>query len=171
MASSDRTDPDALEACPARPRAGAADTGTRFVDDYLSYLLAQANVAVYRPFDRSVEQTGLRPIEWRMLATLFDQPQGLSITALAYEVLEKHSTVTKAVRRAADKGWLAVETDALDARRVRVTATAAGRAKVEPLIELARRHEARALAGFPPGEVRRFKSMLRRLAVAARASR
>jgi hypothetical protein len=44
----------------------------RFVDDYLGYLLGQANHAMYKDFDSQVRAAGLSMIEWRVLATLHD---------------------------------------------------------------------------------------------------
>src|SRR5436190_1478598 len=94
----------------------------RFVDDYLGYLLGQANHALYKEFDAHVRAAGLSSIEWRVLATLHDA-EPLTISQLAHEVLSKQPTVTKLVQRMAEQGWLALQADANDQRRTLVLAT------------------------------------------------
>ena len=44
----------------------------RFIDNYLGYLLGQANHALYKDFDAQVRARGLSSTEWRVLATLHD---------------------------------------------------------------------------------------------------
>ena len=61
----------------------------RFIDDYLSYLLARASHAVYKEFERTVNAAGFSSLEWRVLATLADT-DGMAIGDLAREVLAKH---------------------------------------------------------------------------------
>ena len=68
----------------------------RFIDDYLGYLLGQANHALYKDFDAHVRAAGLSSIEWRVLATLHDG-EPLTVSQLAHEVLSKQPTVTKLV--------------------------------------------------------------------------
>src|SRR5512134_1015449 len=116
----------------------------RFVDEYLGYLLGQANHALYKDFDVHVRAAGLTSIEWRVLATLHDGDP-LTISQLAHEVLSKQPTVTKLVQRMADQGWLALQDDPNDQRRTLVAATPAGKRLVKPLVEQARQHESRVL--------------------------
>ncbi|MDP2262405.1 MAG: MarR family winged helix-turn-helix transcriptional regulator [Hydrogenophaga sp.] len=135
----------------------------RFVDDYLGYLLGQANHALFKDFEAVVREAGLGSLEWRVLATLSEQ-QPVPVGQLAQEVLSQQPTVTKLVQRLAAQGWVSVCGDPADQRRTLVAITAAGLAKVGPLIELAREHESATLAGFTPTEVRRLKEQLQRLA-------
>src|SRR5215210_7665131 len=109
----------------------------RFVDEYLGYLLGQANHALYKEFDAHVRAAGLSSIEWRVLATLHDGAP-LTVTQLAHEVLSKQPTVTKLVQRMAEQGWVALQADAGDQRRTLVAATPAGRRLVKPLVEQAK---------------------------------
>ena len=135
----------------------------RFVDEYLGYLLGQANHALYKDFDSHVRAAGLSSVEWRVLATLHDSPP-LGIKQLAHDVLSKQPTVTKLVQRMCEQGWLALQADAADQRRTLVTATPAGKRLVRPLLEKARTHEAAMLQSLPATERTALKKLLAKLA-------
>jgi DNA-binding MarR family transcriptional regulator len=135
----------------------------RFVDDYLGYLLGQANHALYKDFDAHVRAAGLSSIEWRVLATLHDA-QPLTVSQLAHEVLSKQPTVTKLVQRMCEQGWLALHADPHDQRRTLVTATAAGKRLVRPLVNKARAHESAHLASLAASEKAALKRLLGKLA-------
>jgi DNA-binding MarR family transcriptional regulator len=135
----------------------------RFVDDYLGYLLGQANHALYKDFDAHVRAAGLSSIEWRVLATLHDG-EPLTISQLAHEVLSKQPTVTKLVQRMCDQGWVSLQADARDQRRTLVVATAAGKRLVRPLVEEAKRHEARMLRSLGATEKMALRKLLQKLA-------
>ena len=134
----------------------------RFVDDYLGYLLGQANHAMFKEFDATVRAAGLNSLEWRVLATLSDAAM-MSVGELTHEVLSLQPTVTKLVQRLVGSGWLALHDDPNDQRRTLVAITSDGQRKVAPLIELARQQEARALAGLSAQDINRLKRQLRRL--------
>ena len=138
----------------------------RFVDDYLGYLLGQANHALFKDFDDVVRAAGLGSLEWRVLATLSEQPP-MPVGQLAQEVLSQQPTVTKLLQRLAAQGWVRLKDDPQDQRRTLVAITAAGHRKVAPLIARAREHEAQTLAGLSATEVARLKDQLRRLTGAA----
>jgi DNA-binding MarR family transcriptional regulator len=142
----------------------------RFVDDYLGYLLGQANHALYKEFDAQVRAAGLSSIEWRVLATLQDS-EPLTVSQLAHEVLAKQPTVTKLVQRMGEQGWVALLADPHDQRRTLVAATTAGRRLVRPLVEKARAHEAGILRALAASEKTALKKLLVKLAAgtAARA--
>lgn len=137
----------------------------RFVDNYLGYLLGQANHALYKDFDAQVRAAGLSSIEWRVLATLHDGAP-LTVSALAREVLSKQPTVTKLVRRMVEQGWLELLADSTDQRRTLVAVTAAGRRLVKPLVQRARSHEARLLQALGAREVAALKQLLNKLSAA-----
>jgi len=132
----------------------------RFIDDYLSYLLARASQAVYKEFERTVNAAGFTSLEWRVLATLADA-DGMAIGDLAREVLAKQPTLTKLVQRMAEAGWVERTADARDARLTLVQATPKGRREVVRLMAAAKTHEADVLAGFGAGEVATLKALLR----------
>lgn len=135
----------------------------RFVDDYLGYLLGQANHTLFKDFESVVREAGLGSLEWRVLATLSEQPP-MPVGQLAQEVLSQQPTVTKLVQRLGAQGWVSLSDDPLDQRRTLVAITAAGQAKASALIKLAREHEARTLAAFSTAEIQRLKQQLQRLA-------
>jgi DNA-binding MarR family transcriptional regulator len=134
----------------------------RFVDDYLGYLLGQANYALYKDFDAHVRAAGLSSIEWRVLATLHDSPP-LTVGQLAQEVLSKQPTVTKLVQRMAEQGWVGLQADASDQRCTLVTATASGKRLVKPLVDEARQHEARMLRALGATEKLALRKLLEKL--------
>ena len=136
---------------------------TRFSQEYLGYLLGQANHALFKAFDAEVRAAGLNSLEWRMLAVLNDSGP-LTVGALAQEVLSQQPTVTKGLQRLADSGWVLLGDDPADQRRTQVRITRAGQAKVRPLLVRARAHEAAALDGLGETETRQLKATLRRLA-------
>jgi len=135
----------------------------RFVDEYLGYLLGQANHALYKDFDVHVRAAGLTSIEWRVLATLHDGDP-LTISQLANEVLSKQPTVTKLVQRMSEQGWVVLKADPVDQRRTMVAATVAGKRLVRPLVEKAREHEAAMLRTLVPSEKAALKKLLTKLA-------
>ena len=135
----------------------------RFVDQYLGYLLGQANHALYRDFDSHVRAAGLSSIEWRVLATLHDG-EPLTVSQLAREVLAKQPTVTKLVQRMCDQGWITLAADPHDQRRTLVSATAAGRRVVRPLVSKARAHESAKLSALAVSERTALKRLLEKIA-------
>jgi MarR family transcriptional regulator, lower aerobic nicotinate degradation pathway regulator len=147
----------------AATRAAAQRGGERFTQDYLGYLLGQANHALFKDFDAHVREVGLGSLEWRVLAVLSgDSP--MSVGALAHEVLSLQPTVTKLLQRLAAQGWVALQDDPADQRRTLVAITPAGQRKVAPLLRRARAHEAQVLADLSAADVQRLKDQLRRLA-------
>ncbi|HEY8047577.1 MAG TPA: MarR family transcriptional regulator [Ramlibacter sp.] len=131
----------------------------RFVNGYLGYLLGQANHALYKEFDAHVRAAGLSSIEWRVLATLHDSDP-LTVSLLAHEVLSKQPTVTKLVQRMSEQGWVKLQADAADQRRTLVSATAAGRRLVRPLVDRALAHESALLSTLAASEKLALKKLL-----------
>src|SRR5258706_16110119 len=62
----------ALPRGPVLHRTSLLMAAPRFVEDYLGYLLGQANHALYKEFDAHVRAAGLSSIEWRVLAPRHD---------------------------------------------------------------------------------------------------
>jgi DNA-binding MarR family transcriptional regulator len=144
----------------------------RFIDDYLSYLLARASYAVYKEFDAEVKKAGLSSLEWRVLATLApgdargsakNGNAGMTIGELAREVLAQQPTLTKLIQRMSAGGLVERLADADDARKTRVASTAAGRKLVAGLLARAKAHEAALLDEFRGDEVQALKKILHAL--------
>lgn len=155
-----------MSAAPERRGTAPRRGSPRFVEDYLGYLLGQANHALYKEFDAHVRAAGLSSIEWRVLATLHDGDP-LTVSQLAHEVLAKQPTVTKLVQRMGEQGWVALQADPADQRCTLVTATPAGKRLVRPLVDKARTHEATMLRALAAPEKAALKKLLGKLARSA----
>ena len=138
-------------------------TQPRFVDDYLGYLLGQANHALFKNFETAVRAAGLSSLEWRVLATLSGQ-QPMPVGQLAQEVLGQQPTLTKLLQRLAAQAWVRLGDDPTDQRRTLVQITPAGQRKIEPLIRQARTHETQVLQHLSASDMARLKDQLRHLA-------
>jgi DNA-binding MarR family transcriptional regulator len=134
-----------------------------FTDDYLGYLLGQANHAVYKDFDAQVKAAGLSGIEWRVLATLSDR-QPLTVSELCREVLSQQPTMTKLVQRMQESGLVELFADAADQRRTRVGISKAGRASVKPLLAAAVHREAQVMKAMNAKDITALKGLLAKLA-------
>ncbi|MDW5441709.1 MarR family winged helix-turn-helix transcriptional regulator [Polaromonas sp. SM01] len=134
----------------------------RFIDGYLSYLLARASHTVYREFHAQVQAAGLSSLEWRLLATLSDG-DGLTIGELAHEILAQQPTLTKLVQRMEKAGWVRRGEDPSDARRTLVFETAQGKATVAALLAQAKTHEDSLLQDFSERDVTALKKILQTL--------
>ncbi len=97
-----------------KPAPDCPAPADRFIDGYLSYLLARASHTVYREFHAQVQAAGLGSLEWRLLATLSDG-DGLTIGELAREILAQQPTLTKLVQRMEKAGWVRRGADPADA--------------------------------------------------------
>lgn len=156
-----------MSAEPAGSETGPGETGP-FVPDYLLYLLAAASAAASGAFHEHVKRSGLRPVEWRVLACLRDA-DGQPTTTLARTTLFEQSRLTRIVDQMAGDGLVRREADPEDRRRVRVFLTEKGLQVAEPLLEDARRHERALLDALAPADRRRIKGTLRSIAEAAEA--
>lgn len=134
----------------------------RFIDDYLSYLLARASLGVYKAFEVEVKKSRLSSLEWRVLSTLSDG-DGLTIGELAQIVLAKQPTLTKLVDRMVAQSLVVKRDDPADRRRTLVYETPRGRRIVAPLLVRAKAHERRVLERFPERDVQALKTILRAL--------
>ncbi|VVD82389.1 MarR family winged helix-turn-helix transcriptional regulator [Pandoraea anhela] len=136
--------------------------GAPFVDDYLAYLLARASALVSDEFHREVSAAGLGVLEWRVLATLSDA-RARTVNQLTDIVLAKQPTVTKVIDRLEASGYVVRGESATDKRQSLVSLTGAGVAHVKPLLDSARRHEARVLERFGETQSAQLKDSLREL--------
>lgn len=133
----------------------------RFIDDYLSYLLARASFQVSREFHRQLKPYGLSVMEWRVLAGL--EGDGLTLGDLADAVLFKQPTVSKLVDRMVRDGWVRRAKVEGDRRKTLIRLTPRGRAVVRELLHKAKTHEAACLSGHKGSEIEALKHILRDL--------
>ena len=136
----------------ARPGSdGETESQPRdFVDNYLPYLLARVSFLVSRDFNARLPK-GMGIPTWRVLAVL-SNGKSMTIGGLARMVLVKQPTLTKVVDRLEIEGLVQRRGEATDRRRVLVTITKAGHAKVKTLVEDAARNQAKFLEAFSAQE-------------------
>jgi DNA-binding MarR family transcriptional regulator len=135
----------------------------RFINSHLSYLLGQANHALYRELSSHLSAAGLISLEWRILATLHDSPEPVPAMQLAREVLEKPSTVSKALKRMTERELVRMRADKGDARKACVETTAAGTRLAKRLCAEAEATQTIALQGLTAREQKELITLLHKL--------
>ena len=140
----------------------ADEAPQRFIDDYLSYLLARASHLVSRQFHAQLKPHGMAVPVWRVLSTLSDG-DGLPVTELAKITLFKQPTLTKVIDRMSTQGLVERRASERDRRKVLVYITAKGRALIADLLVRAKQHERDVLAGHSDAEIERLKGALHTL--------
>lgn len=135
---------------------------TRFTDDYLLFLLAQASGRASAEFHAELDRAGIPVATWRILASLYpDAPAG--IVQLAASCQTKQPTMTRQVDRLIAQGLVQRDRATGDRRRVTVRLTDQGRTLADTLTTRAKAHEAKVLAGYSEAEVTRLKATLQDL--------
>jgi len=135
---------------------------TRFVDDYLPALLAQASQLISGEFHKVARQQGFSVSEWRVMASLAGG-EPISIGNLAQVTIIKQPTVTRLLDRMEAKGQVERLSHESDRRVTLVRITRQGAKAVAPLIELAKEHERRVLESFGLAHAEALKMTLRRM--------
>jgi DNA-binding MarR family transcriptional regulator len=138
----------------------ASTTPTRFIDDYLLYLLARASHVVSTEFHEQLRRRGISVPVWRVLASLIGST-GETVTGLAEVCLLQQPTMTKLLDRMVRDGLVKRSQDTRDRRVVRVALTPRGETVANELAQAAKLHEAEVLARHPEAEALAIKSLLR----------
>ena len=148
----------------SKPTAIANRTaGNRhFIDDYLAYLLAQASQAVSHSFRACLAEADVSVIEWRVLSTLSDHPE-ISVGRLSAIVMCKQPTLSKAIDRMEQKGWVTRSLDRRDRRMIAVAIDKPGMKITRTLLARATELEELELDGFNQADIRNLKKTLRDL--------
>lgn len=139
-----------------------SDPQSPFVDDYLAALLALSSLLISKEFHGVVRKNGFSVNEWRILATLTDNP-GLSISQLALISVSKQPTVTRLLDRMVEKGLVEKSGHDSDRRITRVAITPQGREIISKLIVLAKEHERRVLEPLGRARAEELKNTLRKI--------
>lgn len=121
----------------------SADPG--FLDDYLPYLLRQADQTLSAPFYDVLSQHEVARSEWRLLAVLEDVGE-LSVRDLANAALSPQPTVTHALRRLEARGLVQRTLGTEDKRQRFISITDAGSTLTRNLMDEAKALEVDALA-------------------------
>ncbi|MCO6414713.1 MarR family transcriptional regulator [Siccirubricoccus sp. KC 17139] len=136
------------------------DSASRFIDDYLLYLMARASHLISEEFHEQLRRKGVSVPVWRVLAGLVGS-SGETVTGLAEICLLQQPTMTKLLDRMVRDGLVRRAQDPRDRRVVRIGLTPRGEAIVAELVVAARQHEAEVLARYPEAEALALKSLLR----------
>lgn len=134
-----------------------------FVENYLPYLLAQAAEKTSLPFHRTLKQQAIKESEWRVLSTLYDAEQGMSISRLAGHVLVPQSTLSRRLDGMEMRNLVSRTADSADRRNVRLVLTRHGRDLARALIAAARDREDLDTSGLSADEIETLKSILQKL--------
>ena len=119
----------------------------RFVDDYLSALLARASMAISAEFNEDTRRHKVPVPHWRIMACLSDG-DAMSLSQLSELTVIQLPTLTRVVRRLEQRGLLRRQADPADRRVALIGLTARGRTQVAPLLDLARERQKRLLEGM-----------------------
>lgn len=133
----------------------------RFVDGYLSALLARASALVSTEFHNHLRRKGVPVQVWRVLATLADG-DGMIVNDLAAITLLKQPTLTKLLDRMARDGLIERRDASDDRRKTQIFLTPKALEDVVELQRVAKEQEAAILNAL---DERVLKDMLRRLIV------
>lgn len=150
-----------------RTPAAALDEGALLT--IMGYQLAQATVLTDRVFDEQIGgPQALRRLEFTLLTLLHGNP-GATARQLARALAVTPPHIAAAVERLAQRGLLARERGARDARLQHLTLTRAGAATVEAAVPALRRGEAEALAALSAAERAMLVELLHKAARSRRA--
>lgn len=143
--------------------AGSLEPGAEpFYEEYLPYLLARAGHQIAAGFDHHLRRHGLSLLSWRVLAALAVR-ESWTVGELADVCLAKQPTISKMLDRLEAQGFVMRRPDPADARRVLVTLTDSGRARIAPVLTDASAFNMSVLASYSPESLTAMKSLLKDL--------
>lgn len=135
---------------------------------FLPYQLSVASNAVSRAVARVYEgRFGLRTPEWRVLAVVAGNADGLLQSELAARTGMDKMTISRAVAGLRGRALIARSVASTDRRTPRLVVTAAGRTVYDDVVPAARAVEAEILAGMDPAAIATLSDFLDRLRVTA----
>ena len=111
------------------------------LQDHLGYWLRHVSNQVSHAFSRKVEARGVTVAEWVILRVLYDE-ESLAPSALADRLGMTRGAISKLADRLVEKALVTRTADANDRRFQELALTAAGRALVPELSDLADRNDA-----------------------------
>ena len=129
----------------------------------INFVLSNTKNAVFLYFKKELQQFDITPIQYSLLACLWQEDQQTP-SQLAQELCLDTSTVTGLLARLESKELLVRTFCQEDRRRIIVCLTEAGRALQSPIEALIERANAQVTAGLSPQEVETLKGHLRQIA-------
>ncbi len=146
----------------ARAELSPAEPADIFYNEYLPYLLARAANDSASQFHARLKQFGLTLLSWRVLASLSDGA-AWTVNDLCKVSIAKQPTLSKLLDRLEAARLIKRSDDKVDARKVLVTLTRAGAAKIQPVISQARQYGDNLAGQLSSGELVSLKATLRKL--------
>jgi MarR family transcriptional regulator, organic hydroperoxide resistance regulator len=132
---------------------------TRPINNYLAYLLAQADRQINRQLDDEFRAEGIPVEQWRILKLLAEN-NGRSMGDLAQVALLNHPTLTKTIDRMVSQTLVYRRADKSDGRKVLIFISERGRAINERLNRLANLHQAEIVENCGNREAEELKRLL-----------
>lgn len=132
--------------------------------EYLPYLLNRVTALINAPLQRALRRRGLTMTHWRVLGFLAER-DGLVIGELADRTVTDFATLSRALDRLQERGFVERRVAAHDSRQFEVHLLAAGRDEYTVLQVEARRVEDWAFEGIDPGELEHLHDLLEALSM------
>lgn len=144
---------------------------TRPINEYLAYLLSQAERQLNRQLDVEFRAEGVPVEQWRILKLLAEN-NGRSMGDLAEAALLNHPTLTKTIDRMVSLALVYRRADKTDGRKVLIFISERGRAVIQRLNRLANLHQAEIVESYGNREAEELKRLIEGLiqSTALRAS-
>jgi MarR family transcriptional regulator, organic hydroperoxide resistance regulator len=137
---------------------------SRPINEYLVYLLAQADHYVSRQLEARFRAAGIALEQWRVLKLLCDS-DGRSMGDLAAAGLMNHPTLTKTIDRMVSDALVYRRADDLDRRRVLIFISEHGRALTDRLNRMASRQQDEIVESCGDDQAIQLKRLLEGLIV------
>jgi DNA-binding MarR family transcriptional regulator len=131
----------------------------RPINQYIAYLLAQANRQVNGQLDVEFRAEGIPVEQWRIL-NLLAASNGRSMGELAQAALLNHPTLTKTIDRMISQALVYRRVDPADRRKILIYISDDGRAVNERLNQLANSHQAGLVDSCGDREAAELKRLL-----------
>jgi DNA-binding MarR family transcriptional regulator len=125
----------------------------------LPYLLARAGIRTGQAFSLEIKQFGLTLNEWRVGATLRQQPHQ-RLSEVAEHTSIDASTLSRLIDSMVQRKLVIRERSADDARAVALSLTHAGESTIDKVVPLAQLYERVTMAGISPEQVQLLRDML-----------
>jgi DNA-binding MarR family transcriptional regulator len=134
-------------------------SNTRPINEYLAYLLAQADRQINRQLDGEFRAEGVPVEQWRILKLLAEK-NGRSMGDLAQAALLNHPTLTKTIDRMVSLALVYRRADKADGRKVLIFLSERGRAVNQRLNRLANLHQAELIESYGNREAEELKRLI-----------
>ncbi|GMO93366.1 MarR family winged helix-turn-helix transcriptional regulator [Bradyrhizobium sp. TM239] len=129
---------------------------------FLPYLLNRVVTKLNSDFQLELEALGLTFTQWRVLAFLHEE-DGLSILALSDATDTEPSTLSRALDKMEQRGWISRVPAASDRRSIVICLHPPGRDTFHKALALAMGKLRLSIAGIPENDLRRLRQSLMRI--------